>query len=174
MSTHKKIAQLAGVSLSTVSKALSGSAEISEATREKIIKIAEETGYFKKKSQRKLEYSKHRAVNIALICPEIISIHYSTTLTTIKNEIEKRGGNTFIYTSDFDPEKLKSIIKHIKNDNITQNLLNNMINCLESLQEQYPKNINLDKSILLFFYLTLKRYYNVFVNFFTFFSTQKL
>ncbi len=113
MSTHKKIAQLAGVSLSTVSKALSGSAEISEATREKIIKIAEETGYFKKKSQRKLEYSKHRAVNIALICPEIISIHYSTTLTTIKNEIEKRGGNTFIYTSDFDPEKLKSIIKQL-------------------------------------------------------------
>ena len=32
------------------------------------------------------------------------------------------------------------------NDNeITQTLLNNMINCLKSLEEQYPKNIKLDK-----------------------------
>ena len=113
MSTHKKIAQLAGVSLSTVSKALSGSAEISATTREKIIQIAEETGYFKKKNQRKLEYSKHRTLNIALICPEIISIHYSTTLTTIKNEIEKRGGTTFIYTSDFNQDKIANIIKQL-------------------------------------------------------------
>lgn len=30
-------------------------------------------------------------------------------------------------------------------DNITITLLENMIRCLESLQEQYPKNINLDK-----------------------------
>ena len=33
----------------------------------------------------------------------------------------------------------------LKKDNITISLLENMINCLESLQEQYPKNINLDK-----------------------------
>ena len=33
----------------------------------------------------------------------------------------------------------------LKKDNVTISLLENMINCLESLQEQYPKNINLDK-----------------------------
>ena len=38
---------------------------------------------------------------------------------------------------------LKLIV--LKKDNITISLLENMINCLESLQEQYPKNINLDK-----------------------------
>ena len=31
----------------------------------------------------------------------------------------------------------------ITNDNTTQILLNNMIKCLESLEKQYPKNINL-------------------------------
>ena len=33
----------------------------------------------------------------------------------------------------------------LKKDNVTISLLENMINCLESLKEQYPKNINLDK-----------------------------
>ena len=33
----------------------------------------------------------------------------------------------------------------LRNDEITIGLLNNMINCLESLKKQYPKNINLDK-----------------------------
>ena len=42
--TYRKIAQLAGVSLSTVSKALSGSGEISEETAQRIWKIAEEYG----------------------------------------------------------------------------------------------------------------------------------
>ena len=53
---HKKIAQLAGVSPSTVSKALSGSAEINRETAEKIRKIAINVGYFKEKSKRKREY----------------------------------------------------------------------------------------------------------------------
>ena len=37
------------------------------------------------------------------------------------------------------------IIKVLEFSNITNSLLDNMINCLESLQKQYPKNINLDK-----------------------------
>ena len=38
--TIKDIARIAGVSTSTVSRALSGSKELSEATRERIVKIA--------------------------------------------------------------------------------------------------------------------------------------
>ena len=36
-------------------------------------------------------------------------------------------------------------IKVKTNDNITLTLLENMIRCLENLEKQYPKNINLDK-----------------------------
>ena len=49
---HKKIAQLANVSASTVSKALSGSSEIKRETAEKIRRIAIDTGYFKEKSKQ--------------------------------------------------------------------------------------------------------------------------
>ena len=43
--TIKDIARIAGVSTSTVSRALSGSKELSEATRERIVKICNEQGY---------------------------------------------------------------------------------------------------------------------------------
>ena len=52
--TYKKIAQIAHVSVSTVSKALSGSKEVSEDVTLEIIRIAKELGYFEKKSKRKL------------------------------------------------------------------------------------------------------------------------
>ena len=47
--TLKKIAQAANVSLSTVSKALSGSKEISDELRQNIIQIAKKMGYFEEK-----------------------------------------------------------------------------------------------------------------------------
>lgn len=108
--TYKKIAELANVSLSTVSKALSGSKEVSEELTEKIRKIALETGYFKEKNKRKIEYKKVKTTTVAIICPEIISIHYSKMITSIKNEVEKRGGLICVYIYDFDYEKLSRII----------------------------------------------------------------
>jgi hypothetical protein len=37
----------------------------------------------------------------------------------------------------------KQIINVLSNDEITIKLLNNMLKCLESLEEQYPKNIEI-------------------------------
>ncbi len=111
--TYEKIARLANVSLSTVSKALSGSKEISEELREKIIKIALEQGYFTKKSKRKIEYVDDKAITIAIVCPEIVSVTYASEITAAKNEIEKRGAIASVYVYDFDAEKLDRIIEAI-------------------------------------------------------------
>ena len=51
--TYKKIAQIAHVSPSTVCKALSGSKEVSAELTKKIIRIAEEIGYFEQKENGK-------------------------------------------------------------------------------------------------------------------------
>ena len=57
--TYKNIAEALNVSQSTVSKALSGSHEISSSLSEKIIQKAKEMGYFSQKRERNREYAKN-------------------------------------------------------------------------------------------------------------------
>ena len=57
MSTYREIAKLAGVSVSTVSKALSGYGEISQDTKDAIYLIAKQSGYFEKRKAIKREVS---------------------------------------------------------------------------------------------------------------------
>lgn len=111
--THKKIAELAHVSVSTVSKALSGSREVSRELTEEIKRIAIETGYFQEKSRRRLMYEKDQQVLIAIVCPEVISIHYSRMIESVKREAEKRNGRISVYIDDFDARKTNEIVQTI-------------------------------------------------------------
>jgi len=110
---QKKIAKLLHVSPSTVSKALSGSTEISHKTSEMIQQFAIDAGYFKEKSKRKRDYTDNTSLLIALIVPEVMGFHYSTLITFMKNEIEARGGHVAIYISDFSNDKANDILKSI-------------------------------------------------------------
>lgn len=110
---QKKLAQLLHVSPSTVSKALSGSSEISPETIEMIQQFAIDCGYFKEKRQRKRDYTNNGAILIALIVPEVMGFHYSHIITFIKNEIEARGGLVSVYISDFSNTKANTILNSI-------------------------------------------------------------
>lgn len=90
------LAKLAEVSVGTVSKAFSGSKEISEDTKERIFALAKEHGCFDK-------YNKNRFDKkvIAVICPELNSEYYSATVTLLNREITLRGGIMSVSTTDF-------------------------------------------------------------------------
>lgn len=109
--THKKIAELANVSVSTVSKALSGSKEVSAEITDEIKRIAIETGYFKEKNKRKLDSLKLKTALIAIVCPEITGVWYSTMITDIKKQVEALGGQIAIYIYDFETEKMVQILE---------------------------------------------------------------
>lgn len=109
--THKKIAEIANVSVSTVSKALSGSSDISEELTKEIVQIAINIGYFKEKSKKNIERQKSKSILIGIICPEIISIHYSKIITCIKDCVERLGGQVGVYITDFDSNKKDEILK---------------------------------------------------------------
>ena len=72
---------------------------------------------------------------------DIVCAAVSATYLCTVNAILSLNNNSI----DIITEHNLQVIKVLEIDKITISLLNNMINCLESLQKQYPKNINLDK-----------------------------
>ncbi len=121
--TYEKIARLANVSTSTVSKALNGSREISDELRKSIIKIATDEDYFAKKGKRKVEYTRDGAITVAVVCPEIISVAYAGEINAIKRELESRGAFLSVYIYDFDKEKLDRIIENITVGNRAEGII---------------------------------------------------
>ena len=108
--THSKIARLAGVSQASVSKALTGSPEISDETRKKILKLAADNGYFE---QKKLVSSRHYRPYIAIVVPEIISINYATEATMLVRSLDAVNANGRVYISDFGSDNYNRTINEI-------------------------------------------------------------
>lgn len=105
--TLSQIAKEANVSVSTVSKAFSDSTEISKDTKEMIIEISKKLGcyekYYKPKYEKKL---------IAVICPELLGIHYSQMVSCIGDDVFSRGGTTLISVSNFSPKRQAELIDY--------------------------------------------------------------
>ena len=107
MITLSKIAKLAHVSVSTVSKAFSMSPEINEQTRELIFDIAKEHGCFKK--YYKAKYPKHV---IAVICPEFQSRLYSQALSALQAYLAQRGCEICVAATDFSSETERELLRY--------------------------------------------------------------
>lgn len=90
----REIARLAGVSTATVSKVLNNYTEVSDATKERILKIVEEVGYIPNSSARAL--STKRTWLIGIVYSEHLHIglehnYFSGVLEAFKREIEQFG-----------------------------------------------------------------------------------
>ncbi len=109
--TMQKIAELSGVSLATVSKAFSGSEEISEETRNKIFSIAKKYNCFEK-------YNKRKTLKkvVAIICPELSSDYYSNTVSYLEKQLNKINVLSVISVSNFKPEKEQELIGYYLSD----------------------------------------------------------
>ena len=75
MISIKEVANYCGVSAATVSKSLNGYSDISEDTKEKVLKPAEEMGYFPNSVARALKTN--RSYNIGLLFNEETGIGLS-------------------------------------------------------------------------------------------------
>lgn len=107
--TLQKVAKLAGVSVSTASKALSNSKEVSEETKALVLKAAAELSYFSTVKKRRFENRRHSCITVGIICPEIISVHYSEIVTALCRSIDEMGGKASIFITEFDKDKQKHI-----------------------------------------------------------------
>lgn len=128
--THKKIAQAAGVSQSTVSKALSDSAEIPPETTEHIRRIAEQLGYFEEKlEQRRRRAGGYLFPHVAILVPEIVSWYYAQNVTLLQQEIERIGGMTQVYLAGFDEIRTRILLEQLEHQQLAD--------CVICLDEDY-------------------------------------
>ena len=105
-----KLAKLANVSVSTVSKAFSDSYEISRETKDRIIALAKEYNCFEK--YYKPKYPKKM---IAVICPEILGLHYGQMATYIEREITANGDSMVLSVSNFSASRQNDLIDYYTN-----------------------------------------------------------
>ena len=112
----KKVAKEAGVSLSTASKAINNSFDVSEETRKRVLKIAEKNGYFMQRKKISVENKKAKNLKIAIICPEIISTYYSQIVFEFVKAAEENKCSCVIYNSGFDYEKVLNVLNECVND----------------------------------------------------------
>lgn len=106
--TLTNIAEMAGTSVATVSKAFAGSHEISEETKEKIFRIAKELGCFDKyyKAPRKQPL-------IAIMVPEIDSECYGIYAGVFEREFNKMGADTIVACTRFNRDREERLFREL-------------------------------------------------------------
>ncbi len=98
----KEIAKAAGVSISTVSKALGSSTDISSKTRAAILKTAKELRY-DFSSSKSLKRDNTSGI-IGVICPEIKSNYYAQLVSSIGEKLSEKGLRCIAAVTDFKVE----------------------------------------------------------------------
>lgn len=107
--TLSKLAQIAHVSVSTVSKAFSASKEVSVETRKYIFEIAKQQGCFEKYYRE--NYNKKV---VAVICPELCSEYYSSLVTFIERRLAAEDCTTLLSVTNFELQKEMDIINYYR------------------------------------------------------------
>ncbi len=138
--TLKDVAKVAGVSYATVSRALSGSPEIGEETRKRIIKLCEEMGYTPNAVARSMVMKKTNI--IGLIVASIDNPFMSELTTKLEIYARKRGYNLMVCNSSYDTELEKEVFSLLMGRQVDGIIMipvgNESYDGLKSLTAQVP------------------------------------
>ncbi len=103
------IARKLGVSAMTVSRALTGSHEVSDKTRQRVLRCARELGYRPNRWARSLVSRKSSIVGV--VVPDIGHSYFAEITHGIEEVVDKAGYDLLLCHSAMDPEREKSEIE---------------------------------------------------------------
>ncbi|AWW00238.1 LacI family DNA-binding transcriptional regulator [Arcticibacterium luteifluviistationis] len=109
--TIKDIAKELNLSTSTVSRAIRGSYEISDATKKRVLDYAEKVNYRPNPIALSLRENKTRSIGI--IVPEIANNFFSNAINGAEDIAQKRGYHIMIFQSRESSEREKSCLQHV-------------------------------------------------------------
>ena len=116
MITLKELSKQLNVSVSTVSKALNGSPEISEATAKRIKELAKHLNYQPNKIALSLKSNQTKTIGV--IIPDILNRFFAKVLYSIQQEATNLGYNIITCISNESFEKERDSLKILANGSV--------------------------------------------------------
>ena len=111
MPSIREVAKIAGVSISTVSRVVSGSARVEPATRDRVQTAIVQTGYRPNLNARSLRLRSGQLVGLAL--PKIMHDTFATIVHFAEKEAHKMGYGLIIGNTEDDPERESAFIQDL-------------------------------------------------------------
>jgi LacI family transcriptional regulator len=105
MTTIQELADRTGVSVATVSRALNGSPEVSDATRERILSLAQELDYTPSAAARQLVRRRSHVVGVILesrppVNPDLLHPFFQQVLVGLQHGAGERGYDLLLFATD--------------------------------------------------------------------------
>lgn len=104
------VAELAGVSTATVSRALSGKGHVSAATRERVIEAAAELGYVVSSNASSLATGKTK--NVGVVIPTLNQWFFSSVVQGAESALLVNGYDLTLYNLGGGVEERRSVFEH--------------------------------------------------------------
>lgn len=144
--TIKDIARTLDISVSTVSRALRDTHDVSKETREKVLTMAGQLKYKPNFNARGLV--NHHSHNIGVILPFITNYYFSTVITGVQEVAWSNGYNIILYVTNDSPERELSIL-----NNLSYSSLDGLLACVSSHSDscEYFQDI-IEKNIPIVFF----------------------
>jgi len=142
MKTMKDIAELAGVSQSTVSRVLNGSAGVSPARKAKVMEWVRKLDFEPNFSAKTL--AANRSLLIGVVVPDLLNPYFPEILAHIEMKTAQSGYNIIIANSAGDVNREKEIVKSLRArqvDGILISLASPDSPILEELREQKIRSV---------------------------------
>jgi LacI family transcriptional regulator len=108
-----QLAKELGLSVSTVSKALGDSHEISASTKKRVLELAKQYKY--KPNPFASNLRKKKGKQIAVIIPDIVNNFFALAVDGIESVTMAKHYDTFIYLTHESLERERSVLEHLEN-----------------------------------------------------------
>lgn len=108
MAGIKEVAELAGLSIATVSRALGGKGSVSEKSRRRALEAAEELGFVLSYTASSLASGRHH--NVGIVVPEVHRWFFSSVIDGASSELIEAGYDLTLYTTGQNENHRKSVL----------------------------------------------------------------
>ena len=102
------IAELAGVSIATVSRVVNGSPRVSEQTRQKVLAVMEENDYTPNVFARGLGLDSMQIIGI--ICPDVADAYMARAVSFLERRLKEYGYDCILYCSGHEQQKKEEAV----------------------------------------------------------------